>query len=155
MTTRFQPRSVDEGLEAGLLQLPNGTQLVFDERAMREGQLGEWGVRNLQALTTLLSEGKLGYVYPFSSFSFDVDLNILALSVGKTLLPVRLTLLSAAELSDPLRRVGRARQLDLGFGAALDQHPQRLARPDPARQGGRLRGLRAHREGLSCARRRH
>ena len=91
MTTRFQPRSVDEGLEAGLLQLPNGTQLVFDERAMREGQLGEWGVRNLQALTTLLSEGKLGYVYPFSSFSFDVDLNILALSVGKTLLPVRST----------------------------------------------------------------
>lgn len=62
---------------------------MFDEREMREGQLGEWGVRNMQALTTLLGEGKLGYVFPYSSFSFDADLNVLALSVGKTLLPVR------------------------------------------------------------------
>ncbi|RUS27997.1 putative alanine racemase-domain-containing protein, partial [Jimgerdemannia flammicorona] len=39
----FFPRSVDEVLKAGVLQLPEGTTIVVDETVLEEGVLGDQG----------------------------------------------------------------------------------------------------------------
>jgi hypothetical protein len=84
----FQPRSVSENLEAGQLQLPAGTNLLVDETQMKEGTLGDKGVRNVRALSTVITEQKLDYVFPFTEFAFPTDLPVLVVSQGKTFLPV-------------------------------------------------------------------
>ena len=41
--SNFSPKSVNENLEAGLLQLTNGTVLLVDETVLTEGKLGDTG----------------------------------------------------------------------------------------------------------------
>lgn len=44
----------------------------------------------MQALSNLLINQTLAYAFPFSSFEFPTDINVIVLSVGgKSLLPVR------------------------------------------------------------------
>lgn len=88
--TPFFPRSVDESLQSGALQLPAGTAVLVDESALGEGTLKDAGVRNVHALTKVINEQTLGYVFPFSSFEFETDLKVIVLSRGKSLLPVGL-----------------------------------------------------------------
>ncbi|KAI8139499.1 putative alanine racemase-domain-containing protein [Fennellomyces sp. T-0311] len=86
-STRFMPKSENENLEAGLLQLTDGTTLILDETAMSEGSLGDLGVRNVQVIQELISHQSLTYVFPYSNYVFDTDYSILCLSEGKSILP--------------------------------------------------------------------
>ncbi|TKY85738.1 hypothetical protein EX895_005278 [Sporisorium graminicola] len=83
------PKSAGEGtgLEAGRLQLVNGTTVVVNEGAMGEGQLKDSGIRNIKALSSVLESHKLPYAFPYSEFEFDTDLNAIILSQGKSFLP--------------------------------------------------------------------
>lgn len=83
------PKSAGEGtgLEAGRLQLVNGTTLVVNEGTMGEGQLKESGIRNIRALSSVLEQHKLPYAFPYSEFEFETDLNAVILSHGKSFLP--------------------------------------------------------------------
>ncbi|KAI7895518.1 putative alanine racemase-domain-containing protein [Mucor mucedo] len=85
--TRFSPKSINENLEAGLLQLIDGTVVLVDETVLDEGQLVDPGVRNFQALQDLIQNQTLKYEFPYSQYEFDTDLNILTLSNTKSMLP--------------------------------------------------------------------
>ncbi|BGP13969.1 hypothetical protein JCM10213v2_001907 [Rhodosporidiobolus nylandii] len=86
--TRLAPRSRDESLESGNLQLAPGTAVLVDLRGISEGKLEDTGVRNLRHLATTVSQQKLAYEFPFSSFELDTDLNFILLSEGKAIVPV-------------------------------------------------------------------
>lgn len=47
------------------------------------------GVRNLRNLSTTISQQKLAYEFPFSSFDLETDLGFVVLSEGKAFIPVR------------------------------------------------------------------
>ncbi|GAA6056399.1 hypothetical protein JCM3770_000683 [Rhodotorula araucariae] len=85
--TRFAPRSRDENLESGRLQLANGTAVVVDLRGVGEGKLEDIGVRNLRHLATTIAQQKLSYEFPYSSFDLETDLNFIVLSEGKAIVP--------------------------------------------------------------------
>ncbi|GAA5977961.1 hypothetical protein JCM10908_004177 [Rhodotorula pacifica] len=85
--TRLAPRSRDETLDAGRLQLAPGTAVVVDLRKIGEGKLEDTGVRNLRHLATAVTQQKLSYEFPYSSFELDTDLNFILLSEGKAILP--------------------------------------------------------------------
>ncbi|GAA5901458.1 hypothetical protein JCM8208_001808 [Rhodotorula glutinis] len=85
--TRLAPRSRDENLDSGRLQLANGTAVVVDLRGIGEGKLEDMGVRNLRHLATTVSQQKLAYEFPFSSFELETDLNFVLLSEGKAIVP--------------------------------------------------------------------
>lgn len=86
--TKFAPKSINESLEAGLLQLVDGTILVIDETVMDEGQLVDPGVRNFQALQNLIQNQTLTYEFPYSQYELDTDISVLTLSTRKSMLPV-------------------------------------------------------------------
>jgi hypothetical protein len=86
--TKFTPKSVNENLEAGILQLANGTTLLVDETVLEEGQLVDPGVRNFQALQNIIQSQTLLYEFPFSQFEFDTDIGVISLSHSKSMLPV-------------------------------------------------------------------
>lgn len=48
------------------------------------------GVRNLRHLATAITQQKVSYEFPYSSFELDTDLNFVLLSEGKAILPVSL-----------------------------------------------------------------
>lgn len=106
---KYLPESRDENLISGVLQLPESTVVLVDETRMGEGNLqdrGKYfylhvsarlasyrpfylpGVKNMQALASVLQEQTLAYVFPFSSFTFETDLTMIVISKGKSLLPV-------------------------------------------------------------------
>ncbi|WFD05593.1 hypothetical protein MVES1_000923 [Malassezia vespertilionis] len=98
-------RSADTGIIAGRLELAQGTMVLVDEVCMGEGQLQDHGVRNIRALASVLQSHTLPYLFPFSEFHFDTDLNVVVLSAGKSLLPV--------DLHVPLRTSDGASSLDM------------------------------------------
>ncbi|KAG0164991.1 hypothetical protein DFQ30_009097 [Apophysomyces sp. BC1015] len=83
----FSPRSVNENLQAGLLQLVNGTTLLVDETVLTEGTLGDTGVRNVQALANVIQRQHLSYFFPYSHYDLDTDIGVLTLSSTKSILP--------------------------------------------------------------------
>ncbi|KAI8097427.1 putative alanine racemase-domain-containing protein [Halteromyces radiatus] len=85
--SRFSPQSVNEDLISGVLQLVPGTHVLVDENELSEGQLGDTGVRNMQALINVIQHQTLTYGFPYSQFDFDMDLSFITLSSGKSLLP--------------------------------------------------------------------
>ncbi|OBZ91282.1 Mini-chromosome maintenance complex-binding protein, partial [Choanephora cucurbitarum] len=85
--TKFAPKSVNENLEAGVLQLVDGTVLLVDETVLDEGQLVDSGVRNFQALQNLIQHQTLTYEFPYSQYDFDTDISILSLSSSKSMFP--------------------------------------------------------------------
>ena len=86
--TKFTPKSVNENLEAGVLQLVDGSLVLVDETTLDEGQLVDPGVRNFQALHNLIQNQTLSYEFPYSQYDFDTDLNVISLSTSKSMLPV-------------------------------------------------------------------
>lgn len=86
--TKFNPKSINENLEAGVLQLVDGTLVLVDETVLDEGQLVDAGVRNFQAINNVIQNQTLSYEFPYSQFDFDTDLNIITLSHSKSMLPV-------------------------------------------------------------------
>jgi hypothetical protein len=91
--TKFTPKSISENLEAGVLQLLDGTVLLVDETTLDEGQLVDPGVRNFQALQNLIQHQTLTYEFPYSQYDFDTDISVLSLSFSKSMLPVSFSLL--------------------------------------------------------------
>ncbi|KAL0088227.1 mini-chromosome maintenance replisome factor-domain-containing protein [Phycomyces blakesleeanus] len=83
----FNPRSVDEQLNAGVLQLPNDTLLLVDETVLSEGTLDDTGVRNIQALMNVIHTQSLNYMFPYSQFELDTNLGVISLSSTKSMLP--------------------------------------------------------------------
>jgi len=49
---------------------------------MAEGQLNSMGVKNLAALKKVVDDGKLMYSFPYSTFEFNVEIGLIALSEG-------------------------------------------------------------------------
>jgi hypothetical protein len=86
--TKFSPKSISENLEAGVLQLVDGTVLLVDETVLDEGQLVDPGVRNFQALQNVIQNQTLTYEFPYSQYDFDTDISVLSLSSSKSMLPV-------------------------------------------------------------------
>ncbi|GAA5888198.1 hypothetical protein JCM6882_000317 [Rhodosporidiobolus microsporus] len=86
-STRLAPRSRDESLESGQLQLASGTAVVVDLTKIGEGKLEDTGVRNLRHLATTIAQQKLSYEFPYSSFDLETDLNFILLSEGKAIVP--------------------------------------------------------------------
>lgn len=76
------PNSVNEDLHAGLLQQPRGTMMIVTESGIREGRVSESGLKNLNALQSAISTQSLAYSFPYSSFSFNIDLIFAVLTSG-------------------------------------------------------------------------
>nr|CAB3263700.1 mini-chromosome maintenance complex-binding protein [Phallusia mammillata] len=74
-------------LDSGILQLSEGTHMVVDESALQPGQLDQNGVKNIQALGTLLTQQKVDYNFQFHPVVFQHNIPILVLSEGKSMLP--------------------------------------------------------------------
>ncbi|KAM0754043.1 hypothetical protein T439DRAFT_378137 [Meredithblackwellia eburnea MCA 4105] len=85
--TRIAPRSRDEFLESGALQLSPGTSVLVDARGIGEGKLEDAGVRNLQYIASAVASQKVAYQFPYSAFELDADLGFIVLSEGKALIP--------------------------------------------------------------------
>lgn len=79
----FMPTSVDEDVQAGILQHPAGTMFIVSESGIKEGKVTEAGMKNLAALQSVISTQTLSYVFPYSSFSFPVDFSFLSLTKGR------------------------------------------------------------------------
>lgn len=80
------------GLNAGLLQLGDGTVLVVEEDAMGDGgALSEKALDNLKALVNCVKDQKVKYDYPYmDGLKMDCAVRVAVLSQGKSLLPVSL-----------------------------------------------------------------
>ncbi|CEP15687.1 hypothetical protein [Parasitella parasitica] len=89
---KFSPKSINENLEAGVLQLIDGTVLLVDETVLDEGQLVDPGVRNFRALQNVIQNQTLTYEFPYSQYDFDTDISILSLSSSKSMLPNHCTI---------------------------------------------------------------
>ncbi|PPQ78178.1 hypothetical protein CVT25_015511 [Psilocybe cyanescens] len=81
--TAFCPESKDEDLYSGRLQQPKGTVLVLTEGAITEGGIFNKGVMNIRATQDMMSEQTLQYIFPFSNFQFETEVNFLVTTEGK------------------------------------------------------------------------
>ncbi|KAM0792235.1 hypothetical protein ACM66B_004930 [Microbotryomycetes sp. NB124-2] len=109
--TRMAPRSTDEGLDSGALQLPTGTRVLVDMRGITEGKLDDSGVRNLRHVATTMAQQKLSYEFPYSSFDLDTDLPFVLLSEGKAIIPADCTVYVQTESSEAQTSAATPEQL--------------------------------------------
>ena len=99
----FLPKSVEEDLHSGVLQLPKGTAVLVSDGTVSEGTLNNGakrgalsiairvcsisqflaGVLNVRALKQCISSQTIAYSFPFNDFSFSTDLNFLVLTQDK------------------------------------------------------------------------
>ncbi|WVR09548.1 hypothetical protein IAU60_006617 [Kwoniella sp. DSM 27419] len=87
----FSPCSTDtSSLDAGLLQLSDGTVAIVDEDGMGNGgQLNDKALGNLKSLAHCMTDQKVSYIYPYmEDLKMECAIRFLILSQGKTLLPV-------------------------------------------------------------------
>lgn len=80
--TPFSPESKDEDLHSGWLQLPKGTIALVTETGVEEGTVSEAGLVNLQRMQDMMTSQKLEYIFPFSKFSFETEVNFLLMCQG-------------------------------------------------------------------------
>ncbi|KAG8758232.1 hypothetical protein FRC14_000479 [Serendipita sp. 396] len=81
--TFFLPTSVDEDVHAGFLQQSIGSCVIVSESGIKEGKVTEKGLRNLDALQSAIATQTISYVFPYSSYTFPVDLMFLVLTRGR------------------------------------------------------------------------
>ncbi|KAF9001982.1 putative alanine racemase-domain-containing protein [Cyathus striatus] len=81
-TAPFVPESKNDDLHSGWLQLPAGSLCLLTEGGITEGTLGEKALLNFRAIQDIISLQRLDYVFPFSSFGFDTDINFVILTDG-------------------------------------------------------------------------
>ena len=74
-------------LVAGPLQLAGGTHILLDETRLQPGQLGEVGVRNVEALRDVISCQKVDVDFKYYATPLPTDTPVLILSRGSSLLP--------------------------------------------------------------------
>lgn len=97
-----RPESKDEDLHSGWLQLPRGSILILTESSVAEGSLfnqGNFpldvmcirshhlssypGVMTIRAVQETMRHQTLEYIFPFSSYTFETDINFIVLANGK------------------------------------------------------------------------
>ncbi|SCV69116.1 BQ2448_2136 [Microbotryum intermedium] len=86
-STPLAPRTIEESLHTGALQLPSHTLVVVDTLSIGQGQLIDTGVKNLRHLATTIAQQKLAYQFPYTSFDLETDLGFIVLSQGKAIIP--------------------------------------------------------------------
>ncbi|KAG2020570.1 hypothetical protein CC2G_005893 [Coprinopsis cinerea AmutBmut pab1-1] len=82
-STSFFPESKDEDLHSGRLQLPKGSLCMVSELPLNEGTVSERGLLNLKQVQDMINHQTLDYVFPFSRYSFETDINFIVLAAGK------------------------------------------------------------------------
>jgi hypothetical protein len=70
-------------LTSGALQVPHGTTLLLDETQLTAGQLDDSGVRNVAALTSLITKMVLPYDFRYFNMEFPQDNIIISVSETK------------------------------------------------------------------------
>lgn len=89
-------KNYDTGrLEPGILQVAGATHILLDETRMQAGNLGESGLKGLEALKLVMETQQLEYDFQYYKMSMPTDLAFTILSHGKSLL--------AADTVVPLR----------------------------------------------------
>lgn len=88
--TKFTPHKnyEQEALLGGSLQVPKGTTMAIDETALSTGQLNEQGVKNVDALQSLVGKMLLPYDFQYYSMDFPQDVSVVTVSESKSILPV-------------------------------------------------------------------
>jgi len=76
-----------EQLEHSELSIPDGFILILDETQLSAGKLTEIGTANLGNINRLIQHQKLSFDYQFYQKDFDVKINTIIISEGKTVLP--------------------------------------------------------------------
>ncbi|TFK55034.1 hypothetical protein OE88DRAFT_992312 [Heliocybe sulcata] len=79
---RYVPESKEEDLHSGYLQVPAGTTVIISEVGLQEGKLHEKGVANVVAAQNAITSQTIPYVFPFSEFSFNTDMNFIVMTEG-------------------------------------------------------------------------
>lgn len=137
---RWRPRKdfTANRLVAGQLQLAPGTLAVFDETQMSVGEVTAEGVRNLQAITTLVTDQQITCDYSFQDVKVPLELHCLMVSTSKSLvkevdvvLPLRPAGPIAAEAVSPPAGALDAARLLLGL---VTRRPAPLKIPDEVAQ---------------------
>ncbi|KAJ2828384.1 Malate dehydrogenase, cytoplasmic, partial [Coemansia sp. 'formosensis'] len=85
-SSTFLPNAESGDLQAGVLQLAENTEIICDETCLHEGTLDERGLRNLQALQSVILDQTVTYVYPYQPINMPTNLRVLVLSNGKSIL---------------------------------------------------------------------
>ncbi|KAJ2017977.1 hypothetical protein GGH92_004225 [Coemansia sp. RSA 2673] len=85
-SSTFLPNAESGDLQAGVLQLAADTEIICDETCLHEGTLDERGLRNLQALQSVILDQTVTYVYPFQPINMATNLRVLVFSNGKSIL---------------------------------------------------------------------
>lgn len=82
----LQPRKDNKSgrLVTGVLQLPQGTHLTFDETLLRSGSLTSKGVENTVLLKTLMESQMVEYDFEYYKLEMVTDVQLLILSEGKS-----------------------------------------------------------------------
>ncbi|KAM0875656.1 hypothetical protein ACQ4PT_036659 [Festuca glaucescens] len=85
-TTTLQPRKDNKSgrLVTGVLQLPQGTHLTFDETIMQSGSLTSKGVENTVLLKNLMESLMVEYDFEYYKLEMATDVQMLTLSEGKS-----------------------------------------------------------------------
>ena len=100
--TPFRPKSEDEDLHSGLLQQPKGAILLLTEGAVTEGGILDegkvvprdldpkthqmilnTGVMNIRSVQQMMNYQTLEYIFPFSKFEFETDVNVIITTAGR------------------------------------------------------------------------
>ncbi|CAL8099480.1 unnamed protein product [Calicophoron daubneyi] len=80
-------RNSEKGvLNAGRLQLSNGTQVLVDEMRMSTGQIEARGLLNLRALTMLATKQCVPYDFEFYTQDWETNARVLIVSTGPSLI---------------------------------------------------------------------
>lgn len=75
-------------LVSGLLQLAPHTHLVLDETRMQQGKLEANGVMGIQSIANLINNQQIKCNFQYYEIDYNVDIPVLILSEGRSMLPV-------------------------------------------------------------------
>ena len=116
-------------LVAGHLQLAPHTHLILDETRLDSGQLTQQGVRNLEAVGTLIQEQNVEYDFKYMRIKYDKDVPCLVLSEGRSMITCDYQVRKCLFLGWPTRYPTKSSFL--GHASSLDAprpqcHPRAL-----------------------------
>ncbi len=72
-------------LEYGALQILDGTLVICDETAMKEGKLTEKGINNIKSLAHLIELQAIHYDFQYSQVEFQSQAQVIILSDGRSM----------------------------------------------------------------------
>lgn len=75
-------------LNSGLLQLAPHTHLVLDETKLEAGKLENHGIQSVKQIAHLIGNQQLNVDFKFYTIDYNVNIPVLILSEGRSMLPV-------------------------------------------------------------------